>query len=227
MEEQATFEARAVLGPRRTRRTRLALLLPAFALVALAWAGVSGGSPDKSSAEGPDQAADAAPSLGAAGSPSVTPAVPHPARPAEVFGLDVHRLDDLQPGAYDRDDILVITGWYAPKAITDCPHLDAIYRDGALPDVRGDTDVYAFCVRSGLLYASRPDLRENRFTERRAIPATFVIGVIAPLEIETVWADPREVVVIGRFVEGLPGCRALDGCRPELLIDHVAWTAGA
>jgi hypothetical protein len=139
----------------------------------------------------------------------------------------VQRLDEVQPGAFRRDDILVLTGWYVPTAITDCPQLAAIYRDGALPYVRGDADVLAFCVRSGRLYASHPDLRENRFVEGRAIPATFVIGVMAPMEIETIGADPREVVFIARFVEGLPGCRAMDGCRPELLIDHVVWTAGA
>ena len=148
-------------------------------------------------------------------------------RPAQVFGLEVWRLDDVQPGAFDRDDILVLTGWYVPTAINDCPRLAAIYRDGALPDVRGDTNVLAFCVHSGWLYATHPDLRENRFTEGRAVPATFVIGVQAPIDIETIGAAPREVVFIGRFVEGVPGCSATEGCRPELLIDHVAWTADA
>ena len=227
MEEQATFEARAVLGPKRARRTRFALLVPALALVAIAWAGVSGARPNQSTAEAPDPTVEAAPRLNATVPTSTAPAVPGRPRPAEVFGLDVQRLDDVQPGAFDRDDILVLTGWYVPKTITDCPQLAAIYRDGALPDVRGDTDVLAFCVRSGVLYTSHPDLREDRFTEGRAVPATFVIGVQAPMEIETIGALPREVVFIARFVEGLPGCSAMAGCRPELLIDHVVWTAGA
>ncbi len=226
MEEQASFETRSVLGPKRARRTRLALLVPAIVLIAIAWAGITGARPNQPTALAPD-ATVVAPSEIAAAPTATAATVPQLPRPTQVFGLDVRRLDGVQPGAYDRDDILVLTGWYVPTAITDCPELAAIYRDGALPDVRGDTDVLAFCVRSGRLYASHPGLRENRFTEGRAVPATFVIGVQAPMEIETIGADPREVVFIARFVEGLPGCTSRDGCRPELLIDHVVWTAGA
>ncbi len=226
MEEHASFEARAVLAPRRARRTRLTLLLPAAALVAIAWAGVSGARPNPSISEAPNPTGGV-PSINAPVVTSTAPAAPRTARPAEVFGLDVQRLDDVEPGALYRDDILVLTGWYVPTAITDCPKLAAIYRDGALPDVRGDADVLAFCVRSGLLFASHPGLRENRFTEGRAVPATFVVGVQAPLAIEAIGAAPREVVFIGRFVEGPPGCSAEAGCRPELLIDHVVWTADA
>ncbi len=227
MEEQASFEARAILGPRRARRTRLELLVPVIALAAIAWAGVSGARPDQSTAEAPEATVAAAPSVAAEGSTAIASTVPRPTQPTQAFGLDVQPLDDVQLEGFERNEIFVISGWYVPTAITDCPRLAAIYRDGALPDVRGDTDVLAFCARSGVLYAARPDLRENRFTERRAIPAKLVVGVIAPLGIETIGGAPREVVVIGRFAEGLPTCHSGDGCRPVLLIDHVSWMAGA
>lgn len=215
-----------MLGPRLARRTRLTLLVPAAALVVIAALGVSGAPRDHSTAQVLDPAAVAAPSSSPEG---VTPTAPtarttaaQPERPAQVFGLDVKRLGDVEPAAFDRDDIVVITGWYVPTAITDCPRLAAIYEDGALPHVRGDADALTFCVRSGLLYASRPDLREDRFKERRAIPARFVIGVVAPLGLEIVGGRPTEVVLLGRFVPA-DGCRTRSGCPGELVVDHVAW----
>jgi hypothetical protein len=226
VDEQASFETRAVLAPTRARLTRLALLLPVVALVAVAWAGVSGTPSGQTTAEVTAPTAVIASSLPTGGSASpVAVETPRPQRPALALGLDVQRLDEVGTRSFSRDEIVVLTGWYVPMAITDCPPMDAIYRDGELPELRGDVDTYAFCRRSGLLYAAHPDLREFRFTGRLAIPATLVTGVIAPLEIELVGSRATEVVFIGRLFETLEGCRAPYGCRPELLIDHVAWTA--
>jgi hypothetical protein len=217
MEEQASFEARAVLAPRRARLARLALLLPVVALTAIAWAGLSGARSDQAIAEIPDPTALAAPSLRA------------PEHPAQVIGLAVHRLDDVQPRGLGRDDVIAVAGWYVPTAITDCPPLDAIYRDGALPYLRGDADRFAFCVRSGVLYASRPDLEDGRpgSTGPRAVAATLAVGIIAPPQLELIGMDATEVVVVGRFLGFGDGCRVLATCRRELVVDHVAWTPGA
>lgn len=202
MEEQASFETRAVLAPRRARLARLALLLPALALVAVAWAGLSGAPSDTSTADVHDP----------------TPM----SYPGQVLGLPVHGLNDVLPRRLGSDDVVAIAGWYVPMAITDCPPLPAIYRDGALPFVRGDADTWAFCKRSGVLYAAAPQTAGVS-----AVATTLAVGIIAPLELETIGNDATEVVVLGRFVEAVPGCRGGDLCARQLVVDHVAWTPGA
>ena len=205
-EQQDSFEARAVLEPRHPRVTRLALLLPVAALLAIAGAGVSGPS-SRTAADLPVATATSGPSL------------PPPVHPDQVIGLAVHRLDEVQPRSYGRDQVVALNGWYVPTAITDCPALPAIYRDGALPYVRGDRDKLAFCVRLGVLYPARPDPGDDRSENTRlpAVPVTVVVGVIMPEQLEVVGADPTEVVIIGRFVRS----------GAALLVDHVAWTPGA
>lgn len=201
--EQDTFEARAVLAPRRPRVARLALLVPVIALVVVASAGLSG-PPRQSTADSP--------AAMAAATSSPRPQV----RPTEVVGLDVHRLADVQPRALGRDEAVAVTGWYVATGVTDCPALAAIYRDGSLPWFRGDADTLAFCVRLGALYPTRPDPDDDRSENTRlpAVAVTVMVGVIMPTQLETVGTDPTEVVIIGRFVQG----------GHELLLDHVAWT---
>ena len=229
MEEQASFEARAVLAPRRARMSRLALLVPVVALVAVAWAGLSGNRSDQVTADLPASTAALPTDAGAS---SVAQPAQHPAK---VLGISVRRLADVQPRGLGRGDVFAVTGWYVPKAITDCPPLAAIYKDGALPYLRGDKDKLAFCVRSGLFYASRPDLDErlptNNLEDNRSknaglpvVAATLGIGVVAPFELEQIGMDATQVVFVAHFVEPGDGCQAPTGCRRELLIDHVAWT---
>jgi hypothetical protein len=206
MGEQASFEARAVLPPRRARLARLALLLPVVALVAAAWLGVSGARPDELTAEIADPTAVAALS-------------PRPQVPAEVLGLDVKRLDEVERLEIGRDEVVVVTGWYVPTAVTNCPTLAALYRDGSLPEVRGDADELVFCERFGVLYPSRPDLGERW----PWVPVKLVVGVIVPPGLQAIGADATEVVLIGRLFEARAGCRAPSLCR-ELVVDHVAWT---
>jgi hypothetical protein len=238
MDEQASFEARAVLAPRRARLARLALLLPAVALVATAWAGVNGAPSDQATAEISGPTAVAAPSLTVEGStPGVAPGVGRQQYPAQVIGLDVQRLDDVLPRGLGRDEVIAVAGWYVATAITDCPRLVVIRRQGSLPEVRRDFDELAFCDRSGVLYASRPDLDErlprNNLEDNRsknaglpAVAVTLVVGVVVPRELEMIGAESTEVVVVGRFIESGDRCRDLAGCRRELVVDHVAWTPG-
>jgi hypothetical protein len=225
VDEQASFEARAVLAPRRGRAARLALLVPVVAFVAIAWAGLSGPSGDSTAALSPRPTAISGASNPVASSLPVVPALPvEPAYPAEVIGLAVHRLGELQIGSLGRDDVVAIAGWYVATGITDCPRLPAIYRDGALPYFRGDADKLAFCVRSGTLYPSRPDLGK---VAPAGVAVTVVVGVIMPLELEAIGNDPTKVVVLGRFAKFSDGCRLGVGCSRELLLDHVAWTPRA
>ena len=236
MDEQASFEARAVLAPRRARLARLALLLPVAALVAIAWVGVSGARSDQAATVLPDPTTVADASLAVEGPiPAVTPGVGRPHWPAQVLGLDVQRLKDIQRRGLDRDDVVVVAGWYVATAITDCPPLAALYREGSLPEFRGDADEWAFCKRSGVLHASRPDLDarlpSNNSEDNRsenpglaAVDVTVVIGVVVPRELEVVGAAATPVVVIGQFVASGDGCGAPAECRSELVVDHVAWT---
>jgi hypothetical protein len=220
MDEEATFEARAVLPPRRKRTAWLVFLVPVIALVVVAWAGLSG-APAKHSTTavvpGPTTV-------------NVPPIAVNPRYPAVVVGLPVQPLGDLQLGSFGFDSVIAIAGWYVPTAITNCPPLPAIYRDGALPYLRGDADKLAFCVRSGMLYPSRPDLRPGGSPD--AVPAgvavEVVVGVIMPRELETVGTDPTQVVVLGRFGKVNDACSTTGvGCSRELLLDDVAWTPGA
>jgi hypothetical protein len=233
--EQASFEPRAVLARRRAGWNRLAILVPALAFAIVAWAGLSG---PRSSA---DQVAKGAAST----APAPSPVVAAPSSlapqvladyPAQVVGLEVQRFADIQPWTLGRDTVVALAGWYVATEITDCPPLAAIYRDGALPDVRGDTDSWAFCDRSGVLYGSQPDMEQRLPTNNvedngskgaglPAVPVALVIGVVVPQELEVIGSDATPVVVVGRFVQS-PACEHPVLCRRELIVDHVAWAAG-
>ena len=218
MDEEASFEARAVLAPRRARTARLALLVPVVAFVAIAWGGLSGNrSQPATAAASPDPTTDAV----IAAVPTLLDEV---AYPAQVIGIDVQPLGELQLGGIGFEEVVAIAGWYVPTAITDCPALAALYRDGALPYVRGDIDELAFCVRSGLLYPSRPDIPNGAPT---GVAVTVVVGVVMPLELEMVDERAIQVVVLGRFARIGDGCRLGIACSRELVVDHVAWTPGA
>ena len=235
MDEQASFATRSVLGRRRAGWNSLAIVVPALVLVATVWAGISGARSDEGEANVPDTVAVAAASSGvAASSPA---AAPGPRYPAQVVGLDVRRLHDVKPRGLCRDEVIAVAGWYVATAITDCPRVVVIRRQGSLPVVRRDFDQLAFCDRSGVLYASRPDLDEriprNNLEDNRAknagLPAvavTLVIGVVVPRELETIGTVATPVVVVGRFVASSEGCRVVPVCAPELAVDHVAWASG-
>jgi hypothetical protein len=230
MDENVAFEARAVLAPRRARQSRLALLLPLVALVAVAAAGMSGTRESHATAEPSDPVAIAVRSQPVVEStPAGVTRVPQPDRPATAIGLDVHRLDEVQLRGLGRDDVVAVVGWYVATAITDCPPLAAVYRNDSLPDIRGNSDGRAFCKRTGVLYASPPDVQDSWSGSGGlgVVGATIVVGVVVPPELEMIGADATEVVVVGRFVETSDGCGVAGGCAPELVVDHVAWALGA
>lgn len=239
MDEQASFEPQAVLAGPRAGWNRLAVVVPAIALAAIAWAGASGARSDQTVAGVPDAAA-AAPSIGGNAYPP-SGAVRAPRYPAQVIGFDVKRLDDVQAHGLGRDAPIAIAGWYVATAITDCPPLAAFYRAGSLPEVRRDiaaVDSWAFCDRSGVLYASRPALDgrmptddlDNNQPAVLGLPAVAVkmtTGVVVPPQLEMIGAAATPVVVVAHFVPsgGGPWCGS-SGCAQELVVDYLAWAAG-
>jgi hypothetical protein len=239
MDEETSFAPRSVLGPRRSGRNGLAILVPALALVATVWAGLSGARPDEDVARVPDGAAVVVPTIQGAPSSSADRAADplgsqRPGYPAQVVGLNVQRLDDVQPRWLGRDEVVALAGWYVATAITDCPRIVVIRRQGSLPEIRRDIDHLAYCDRSGVLYASRPDLDDrlprSNFEDNRsknaglpAVGVELVVGVVMPPELEIVGTTATPVVFVGRFVASGEGCLPQAGCPRRLVVDHVAW----
>jgi hypothetical protein len=236
MSEQAAFETRAVLEHGRSRTSRLAQLVPVIALAATAWAGLSGAPPGQGSgvqdADLPRQPASA----GAQASVVVADGLRAARPPGQVLGLEVRKLEEIEPRRIGPDEVVALAGWYVATAITDCPPLAAIYREGSLPEVRGDVDSWAFCDRYGVLFASEPhrtsreptnDVGGNptRGAGLSAVAVTLVIGVVVPPRLEIIGADATLVVVVGRF-ESNGSCAARTACPRQLVVDHVAWADG-
>jgi hypothetical protein len=206
MDEQASFEPRAVLVPRRRRINRLALLVPVAAFAAIAWAGVNGPRPDLTAVVSPDPTSIAAPSIPV-----------EAAFPVEAIGLTVERLGDVQLGRLGFDSVVAIAGWYVPTG-SECLPVPAF--------IRGDADRRVLCVRSGILYTSRPHLATERPSggAPTGVAVTVGVGVNMPRELEVIGTEATQVVVIGRFAKSSVECGGGIGCRRELLIDRVAWT---
>jgi hypothetical protein len=235
MDEQASFEARAVLAPRRARVGRLLLLVPVLALAATAWAGASARS-DRSVAEVPQVSAVTELSTEAPESSSgVAPGPRIPSYPAQVLGLQVHRLDEIEAAGLVRDKVIAVSGWYVATAIADCPPLAALFRTAPVPDLAFKTDEWAFCERSGMFFGSGPSLDQRQPTNHveddqsmvanhPPVPMTLAIGVVVPPELEMIGAPATPIVVIGRFVDIDDACPLPAGCRAELMVDHLAWT---
>jgi hypothetical protein len=237
MDEEAAFETRAVLGAKRSRVSRLALLVPAVALVATAWAGLSG-APSNQSADGVDASVATQPALvgdqpSSAVADGDTSGDNQP--PGEALGLEVHKLDEIDPGAVGDDDVLAIEGWFLATEITDCPPLAAIFRQTASPDASRYVDSWRFCKRSGVLFATQPmfkggppanDFDENR-SKNSGLPAIDVMvdeRVVMPAELELIGGDATPVVVLGRLLEPDDRCHWPMECPRQLVVDHIAWT---
>jgi hypothetical protein len=228
MDENAGFEARPVLTPRRARRSRLALLLPVVTFVAFAWAGISGPHGNQAPAETAAPAAIGAQSPGGVASTPAVARLPRPA-PATVVGLEVRRLDEVEPRSLGRDELIAVVGWYVATSITDCPPLASLYRDVTVPGASSGAYGWAYCRRTGVLYTSPPDVRESPAGSGHigVVRATIVRDVLMPPELEIIGARATQVVVVGHFVGAGAGCAAADGCDPALMVDYIGWTPGS
>lgn len=243
MDEQASFAPQAVLGRRRSGWNRLVAVVPALALAAMVWTGISGARLGVDVAAATSGAAAARP-IGVAPSdgdqPAGKPGYPPSGSlryPAQVIGFDVQGLAHVQAQRLGRGKPIAIAGWYVTTAITDCPPLAAKYRPAVFPLARGHTDSWAYCDRSGVLYASRPapdgrmptDDLDNNTPAALGLPAvavSLVVGVVLPEELEVIGADAMPVVVVGHFVSsgGGPWCGA-PGCPDELVVDYLGWSS--
>jgi hypothetical protein len=229
VDEPTSFEPQSVLVSRHAGWNRLAVLIPVLALVAVLWAGLSDRSAQAPSAT--NAVAVVASTAEGAASPTAVKVTRDPQYPAEVLGLQVERLPDVQDRGIARDRVVAVAGWYVATEITDCPPLAAIYRLGSLPEIRGG-DPLAYCQRHGVLYASRPDLPrrlsanspDDNPDANAGVPgvaASLSVGVFVPPELETIGADATPVVVVAHFTPAA-GCRG-PRCTQELLIDYLGW----
>jgi len=226
MQEPSTFEIRPVLAPRRARRNRLAVLLPLIALAGIAVVGLTGTPSDPTTADIPTatQLESTSPS------PPTASEAPYP---TEALGLTVHRLDDVQLARLNRGDVVAIEGWYLPLAVTGCPS-GVPSQESPPPAVTPGFDPWAYCERSGVLYAARPaadgrlvapPTAEERGASNgpEAVSASLLHGVRLPTSLEAVHPDPMQVVVLGHFVETSSACMLLGACPSELVVDYLAW----
>src|SRR5258705_1281423 len=228
MDEQASFETRAVVGPRRASWNRLTIAIPVLTLVAMVWAGANGG-------QSPQQVATA--------TDAVTAVVPSPSLdsrdapqyPTQALGLPVRRLNEIEPSGISRAQVVAISGWYETTAITDCPPLSDIYRPQPGAELNIAVDSWSYCDRFGVLYARDPlDTRTLMYDIQdgsmdiglAAVDFTVITGVVVPAALETVGATAAPVVVLAHFVPSGKPCPVPISCPQELVVDHLAWADG-
>ncbi|HYK96266.1 MAG TPA: hypothetical protein VE011_10430 [Candidatus Dormibacteraeota bacterium] len=226
MDARSGFEARAVIAPRRSGLGRATLLVPVVVLVGIVLVGVNGARPAHPTAAVPLPTNPASP---------VRP--PEPPFPAEVLGFNVQPLDAIDVQGLGLDTVVAVAGWYAPMLVADCPPLAAQFRAGPFPNGNAFVDPYAYCARSGVFHASRPEADApvvidstegvgSRSAGLASVAASMVEGVVASPELNAVGGDAAEAVVLGRFVYSGSACGTAAACR-ALLIDYVAWTPGS
>ncbi|HJP87785.1 MAG TPA: hypothetical protein VJ850_01975 [Candidatus Limnocylindrales bacterium] len=222
MDEHATFETQAVLAPRRRRNDALAALVAGVAVALLVGAGVLGGLDSKvAPPPAASEAAAGAPSAADVATPSPT-AEPQPAYPADVFGLQVWSAAYVSRyGMAYFGGSIAVAGWYAAQPGTGCP-TPRIGEDPALAQEFGvAADSNTFCRRAGALFTA-PMFDENV----TPIDVTLRPGVAAPYQLKD-GGVVTPVVFIGKLAMSGPECHAPDTCPRQLVVDQVAWAAGA
>ena len=226
MDEQASFETRAVVGPRRAGWNRLAIAVPVLTLAAMVWAGANGGQSPQQVATATDAIAAVvpSPSLDTRGAPQY---------PTQALGLKVRPLNEIEPNGLSRDEVVAISGWYETTAITGCPPLSDIYRPQPGAELNIAVDSWSYCDRFGVLYARDPlDKRPLMYNldassmGLAAVDVTVTTGVVVPPALETVGATAAPVVVLAHFVPSGKPCPVPISCPQELVVDHLAWAAG-
>ncbi len=228
MHEPTAFETRPVLGPGRARRNRFAVLVPLIALGAIAAIGLTGSRSNPTTADLPSATTwqSATPSSAAASE------APYP---TEALGLAVHPLDDLQLARLNRDDVVAIEGWYLPLATTNCP-AGVPSQQSPPPEIQPGFDPWAYCERSGVLYAASPGVDGRLLPATspdhggigpEAVSASLLHGVRLPAALETTHPVAMQVVLLGHFVESSSACMLLGACPSELVVDYLAWSPDA
>jgi len=235
MDEQATFEPKAVLAGRRTGWNRLAVLAPIVALIGAVWIGTSGPRSDSSTANA--RTAEPTAEAGtAAGSGDPLPAVRQlEAYPATVLGIEVRTLADVHAPTGHGDAVIAVVGWYVAWPSLGCPTRSVIDMPGFVAELGADADIRTFCDRSGVL-VSTPNPAGSMnvggandhpygMGAAPALPVILTPGVVVPPELMTPDAAPVQVILIGRVVQ--PGGQTFQATTaPQLVVDRVVWANG-
>ena len=221
---EAAFETRAVLRPGRGRGWRFIVAAPAIGLLGIALVGLLG---HRSGTLTAGQPADRSPALASAPIPRSSDSAPR--YPTEVLGLTVRNLGDVQLAGLDRNQVVAVAGWYVTLAITRCPPLAATFAQPSA-GVEPGFDPFAYCERSGVLYATPPDppgtpgaINHPAGVGPESVDASVVRGVVLPGALQLVNAAPTPVVVLGRFVETSSACMLVGACPSELVVDYLGW----
>jgi hypothetical protein len=235
MDERANFEPQAVLAPRRAGWNRLAVLLPAFALIVAVWLGISGASSDSRPGDGREPAIAQA-SKGQAAVPSSQPADRRGAAyPATVLGLEVQALADIDQAAAAKQPVVALAGWYVAWPSLGCPTSTKVDQPELVAELGVDADIRTFCDRSGVLVATpNPAGSMNvggandqpyRAAAVPALPVVLTPGVVVPAEVAATGAAPAEVILVGRIID--PGQRTSPATTErQLVVDRVVWAGG-
>jgi len=214
MDEHASFEPQAVLARRRAGWNRLAVLVPAIALIGAVWIGTSGQS-DSPAASGDKAVADASQSeLATEQAPQLAPDYP-----STVLGLEVRTLADLDQPGVDGGPVIAVAGWYVAWPSLGCPTSYPVVRPGLVAELGVNADIRTFCDRSGVLIATpNPGAAP-------ALPVVLTPGVVVPPEVAAPDAAPAEVILVGRIHE--PGKRTFQATTTrQLVVNRVAWADG-
>jgi len=227
VDEQASFEPKAVLATRRAGWP--VAIVPALALAATAWLGLSGAN---SSRPGPAHPSDAPVAVASvapgAGVPKYPPHRADSGYPSTVLGLDVQAIDDLRRYP-PRDDLTIaIAGWYVAASASACPVSNDLEQLGFATQLGVDARVSTFCRRSGLLLASSPGAVAQRGAVDAAMPVVVTPGIVLPPALDDIGGDATRAVLVGRLGANRACLRCpLEAGLPwRLHVDRVAWAAG-
>ena len=227
MDERASFEPTRVLDPRRAGWNRLALALPALALVVTAWIGLTDAGSDHEVASVPT------PSNAPAVDARQPPAEDTPGHPSTILGIEVRSLANLDPAGIDKRRVVAVAGWYIAWPSLGCPTSTGAV-PGFVAELGVDADRRTFCDRSGLLVAT-PNPAGSSMNVGGAndhpfgsgapppLPVSVTPGVVVPPELSgtSTASGPAQVILIGRLVESSqPTDQARSG--RQLLVDRVA-----
>jgi hypothetical protein len=233
MDEQASFEPRAVLAPRRAGWSRLAVLVPAIGLVGAVWFGTSGPQSDSPTPSGDDKRV-AHESQAEVAIEQVPQRAPE-AYPTTVLGIEVRTLADLdQVGVHDRP-VIAVAGWYVAWPSLGCPTSSGVDQPGLVAELGVDADIRTFCDRSGVLVPTPNPAGSTNVGGANdhpygsgaapALPVFLTPGAVVPPEVAAPDAAPTEVILVGRLEE--PGQRTFQATTARrLVVDRVVWADG-
>jgi hypothetical protein len=216
MDEQTSFETRAVIGPRRAGLNRIAIAIPVLALGAMVWFGLSGTSPALNPANGsppPTRAPDALESGRQA-----------PSYPATAFGIEVRTVGDVARADVGAEAVTAVAGWYVAWPNLGCFIADATEPPGILANLGVNADVRTFCDRSGALTAA-PTVPRQRAGASPGLYVVLAPGLVVPPQMNVPDGPPIEVVLVGRVVAMRHPTDQVTTDR-QFLVDGVAWANG-